>query len=171
MKPNHLLAEELNYELRIRGVVTSRDVAQRRKILARALDKERDREIPWEDPNYDFDTEVASINNSIDSVRAVISEFDGPDTDSAFKRAKSRLIHLVKRIQRIKIPEEDADVEKIFKNEAYATALELEAELYERIHTNESLSSNAVSISAGVRSQAQLAPVQFPNTRSISVYK
>lgn len=157
MKPNHLLAEELNYELRIRGVVTTRDIAQRRKILARILDKERVCVIPWEDSEYAFDTEVANINKTIDSVRAVISEFDGPETDSAFKRAKSRLIHLINRIQRI-------------KNESYATALELEAELYERVRTDESSLQSAVSVPAG-SSQAQNVPVHIPNTRSVPVYK
>lgn len=39
MKPRHLLATELNYELRIRGVESNRDVNDKRKILSRLLTK------------------------------------------------------------------------------------------------------------------------------------
>lgn len=41
LKLVHLLIEELNYELKIRGVNTTRDISAKRKILARTFEKER----------------------------------------------------------------------------------------------------------------------------------
>lgn len=40
-KPMHLLLNELDYELRIRNVVSKRSQDEKRKILARLLEKER----------------------------------------------------------------------------------------------------------------------------------
>lgn len=57
-KPVHLLLSELNYELRIRNVISNRNQDDKRKILARLLEKERkNSNINLLDPEYDFDRE------------------------------------------------------------------------------------------------------------------
>lgn len=133
IKANYLLSDEIDYELKIRGIVTGRDVAARRKILTRALEKEKHRAVVWEDPNYDFDSEVEAIGKTVNSLKTIIADFEGPESDSTVKRVKTRLAHVIGRIQRIKIPDEDADDVTTYKNEAYANCLEMEAELYEHI--------------------------------------
>lgn len=42
IKANHLVEFELNYELAIRKLSTTRNVSDKRKILGRALAKEKD---------------------------------------------------------------------------------------------------------------------------------
>lgn len=64
LKPNFLLIQELNYELRIRGVESSRDVNDKRKILSRLLVKERGRDILLTDPLFNFKTEEVAITNT-----------------------------------------------------------------------------------------------------------
>lgn len=40
--------------------------------------------------------------------------------DSTVLRIKSRLIHILSRVKRLQIPEDNADGVTVFKNEAYA---------------------------------------------------
>lgn len=56
-KPGHLLLSELDYELKIRKVVTNRSQDDKRKILARLLDKERNKGSldVVQDPDFNFD--------------------------------------------------------------------------------------------------------------------
>lgn len=141
MKPIHLLQEELNYELRIRGIITTRkDASVKRKMLARALESERFRNITLVDPEYDSVQEIKTITDTLDSIRNLVVEFEGPENDSQFRRIKSRLICITNRIQRLIVPEEDGDVLKSLKNESLATCLELDALLYEKVATQASTS-------------------------------
>lgn len=84
MKPRHLLVGELNYELRIRGVESNRDVNDKRKILTKLLSKERNRNHDTEDPNFDFDRERIDVVNTIDNIGNTIKEFEGPASDFRF---------------------------------------------------------------------------------------
>lgn len=137
-KANHLLANELNYELRIRGVESDKPHDQKRKILSRIIAKEQqqnfDRNI-LSDPSYDPQIEKTEIDQSLKSIETVVKDFEGPTSDSAYKRAVSRLEHIVGRIKRIRLIETDANYQEIlkFKNESYATALQLDAELHEQV--------------------------------------
>lgn len=136
-KLNHLLLPELNYELRIRSTFTEKPQDEKRKILARLLFKEKQRNFDMstlEVPNFDFASERNEIESTLNSIESLISDFEGPPTDSTFRRANSRLLHLSYRIQRISIvagPEKDIILR--FKNEAYASSLKLEADLYENL--------------------------------------
>lgn len=169
IKPVHLLIDELNYELRIRGIVTTRDIAQKRKILARALEKDRSRNLELSDPEFDYNTERDAINSTLDSIGTLIGDFEGPPTDSSFKRIKSRLTHITERVKRMPIPLDMKEEAATFKNESYASCLELEAKLYERI-TSDNASVNLET--SMVQPQVQLVPTPSTSSpKSVPVYK
>lgn len=131
MKPIHLLTDELNYELRIRGITCNKDASQKRKMLTRLLDRDKGRpDIEYRDPLYQFATERAAITNTISSIRDIIHEFEGPESDSVFKRISSRIIHVTDRVKRIE--PEDRDAEN-FKDESLADCLELEVQLFDKV--------------------------------------
>lgn len=133
IKPKFLLVEELNYELRIRGVQTSRDVNDKRKMLSKLLDKERHRKLVIADPNFIFDTERLAIDTTLENIKQIIREFEGPSTDSTYVRLRARLAHVSARVQRMALTPEHGAEAATFKNEAYASCLLLEAELDERV--------------------------------------
>lgn len=142
MKPAHLLMEELNYELRIRGIVTERkDANIKRKLLSRQLEKDKNRAaLAYIDPLYNFNDEVAVIDRTLDSIRSLVEEFEGPETDSAYKRIQSRIVHITERVKRIAVPEGEADNDVTkFKNESFATCLELDVLLQDRVKREQSL--------------------------------
>lgn len=133
MNPVHLHIDELNYELRIRGIVTNKDVHKKRKILKRALEREAFRKIDLTDPEFEYRTECDEINDILNSISTLIDDFEGPSTDSVFKRIISRLVHITDRVKRMPISDDKKDDAIHFKNEAHATCLELEAKLYENV--------------------------------------
>lgn len=138
MKPIYLLTDELNYELRIRGVNASRkDAAAKRKILHRLLDTDRNRKVDYVDPNFEYASEKEIIENSLESIKSLITDFDGPASDSMFKRIETRLCHIYNRVIRMPILE-DMDAEAIeFKDEAHATCIEFDADLREKVKVSE----------------------------------
>lgn len=71
IKPIHLLSQELNYELRIRGIVTERkEASQKRKMLARLLKRDRDRkDISLADSDYIFENERRVIEKTTESIK------------------------------------------------------------------------------------------------------
>lgn len=133
MKPNHLLISEINYELRIRGIVTHRDIHDKRKILGKALQKDRSRNINLTDPDFVYATERYEINVTLESIKQLVQDFEGTVADSVYGRIHSRLTHVIGRIKRMAITDEDGPEAALFKNESYATCLALEAELDERV--------------------------------------
>lgn len=177
MKPVYLLSEELNYELRIRGVVTTRkDAACKRKMLSRAISRDHNRDIKLVDPEYKIETEKVAINNTLEQIRALIPDFDGPPTDSGFKRIETRLIHITNRVNRIDVPTNvigELDQEVLtFKNESYATCLELEALLYDKVQDkNDNI--NEVVPSTSYETKTIPATLQYhpPSRKSVPVYK
>lgn len=145
----HLRLAELDYELAIRGIKTTKNMTDKRKILSGLLS--RDLKTPGSTLKLDsysstFDRERDEISTTLTSITTSIAEFDGNTSDSSFKVIKSRLCHVAGRIQRIVLPEGDADVER-FKNESYATCFELEADLVEKASQNNdgNLDNTAVS--------------------------
>lgn len=135
LKPIHLHIEELNYELRVRGILTTRkDVNIKRKMLHRRLDTERGPDIELVDPDFDIDNEKRIIDETLGQLRNLINKFNGPETDSDFQRIRSRLIYITNRVKRIKIPTIDSDNSvQLYKNESYATCVELETLLFDSI--------------------------------------
>lgn len=145
--PNHLLDYELDYELAIRGVITQRNVTDKRKILGKLLKKERDAgvsgsQVCFDEYDYNPKSEEQGINKSISSISELIDEFEGTTSDSVFARIKSRINHLSGRINRLEIPE-DGDEILNFKRESYATCLKLESELDDKVVTESISPTNA----------------------------
>lgn len=135
---NHLLDYELDYELAIRAVNSNRNVGEKRKMLGKLLRKEISSGIPdsqviLEAYDYDFHKEETDINRSILSISDVITDFEGTDTDSTFLRVRSRINHLIGRVKRIRIPDEEPGDFVNFKNESYATCIKLEADLDDKV--------------------------------------
>lgn len=65
MKPVHLSLNELNYELRIRGVISNRGQDEKRKILRRLLARQQTgKRFTLVDPTFSFDTEQQEINST-----------------------------------------------------------------------------------------------------------
>lgn len=175
MKPIHLLTQELNYELRIRGIVTERkEASQKRKMLARLFERDRDRvNIVLEDPEYNFDNERRVIDETIESIKNVISEFEGPESDSTYKRIRSRIIHISNRVLRIKIPNDEQAAEVLeFKNESKANCLELDVLLEEKVKREASTSLMDINpLNASSLSQPVVQNVYHSNIQSVPVYK
>lgn len=69
----------------------------------------------------------------MNAIPALIDDFEGLSSDSLFKRITSRLLHITDRVKRMPIPDDKRDNATHFKNEAFATCLELEAKLYENV--------------------------------------
>lgn len=164
MKPNYLLANEVTYELRIRGVNTNRDINEKRKILGRALIKEKGRDIVLEDPAFDFDTERAALDETLESIRSLVSDFVGPPTDSMYLRLRSRLVHATNRAKRLK---PGGDPEKVnYMDEAYATCLHLEAELEDHIVVDR----DAILVQPAPVNPPTVITVPSPN-KTVPIYK
>lgn len=136
-RPNHLLDYELEYELKIRAVVTQRNVVEKRKMLGLLLQKERDSNkfniVQCMVDKLDFASEKAEIDRSLSSISDIISEFEGTTKDFVFLRMKSRLVHVSNRLRRLPIPENDVEASS-YVQESIATCLALEADLYERVN-------------------------------------
>lgn len=137
MKTIYLTSEELGYELKIRGISAPRkDLPTRRRILNRLLERENPAEIlNYDNPDYNYVDERTEILSGLESLRGLVNEFEGPESDSAFRRIESRLAHVSNRSKRIKIPVEDDNLQEIsdFKDDCIATCIELEALLYEKV--------------------------------------
>lgn len=157
-KPNHLLDYELDYELKIRGVVSQRNVSDKRKILSTLLNKENISKKSLIDNDVilklDILLEKADIGKSLQSISDIISDFEGTAQDSTFLRMKSRLNHVSGRVHRL--PTSDDDEEIVYKNESYATCLSLESDLYDKI------SKDSDQPSASMNSSFQQPIVTLP---------
>lgn len=149
-RPNHLLIAELDYELKIRAVFSQRNKDEKRKILTRLLEKERDRAgsqidlSRLSDQDFNFGVEQTAINVTIDSIKQLLADFEGTTTDTLFLRLKSRIAHVMGRVKRIPIVDQaDASypLQLDYQNETVATCLYLEAELVEKARANQNESS------------------------------
>lgn len=109
MDPIHLRSFEVNYELRIRNVTTTNaDMPQKRRFLRRELQKDMARPgvHVYQTPNFTFELEHKEIGDSIESVTAMVNDFDGTNQD-VYKRIRSRINHITGRLKRI--PENISD--------------------------------------------------------------
>lgn len=177
INPTHLSINELNYELRIRRVVSCRGQDEKRKILRRLLVRQKTvKDLELHDPEFSFTTEQDEINATLESITQLVIEFEGNKDDSTFKRAKSRLSHISERISRLPIiVGEDDEKERLsFKNEAFATCISLEADLYDKITDQSPAVNNASSTSNSCIHSVSGTSQSLPNPpyyKSIPVYK
>lgn len=175
-QPSHLLAKEIDYELRIRNVVSDRPQADKRKILGRLLGKERQSQadvLVLIDPKFDFALEKLDINSTLDSIKELISDFEGPSSDSIFKRAKTRIAHVTLRVQRLKVDSSHPEHEVMlkFKNESYASCLQLDAELHDKCKETYSVDSTSISNSSPNTPAPCMSSNVHSSNKSFPVYK
>lgn len=137
-KVNHLLEDELDYELKIRGTASSRNVTDKRKILTRLLGREKNSPGSGIDLNaYDnpLDKEKEAIAITLGSIQNLVDGFEGSANDSVFHRVNSRLNHVRGRIQRIvqlAAPEETTSARE-YVQEYSGECLKLESDLFEKL--------------------------------------
>lgn len=172
IKVNLLLNDELEYELRIRGVTAARkDQSQKRKILRRLLESDVHRNVDvtsYRDPGYVFEDEQARIDTKLHNLRELIAEIEGPDDDAIRRRVLTRLAHLSNRIKRITIPaaQEDGHRERAeYKDHALSTSIEVEADLFEKL---ENINANNVTTVANAQASLLNASVAPPFTQNQS---
>lgn len=135
----HLRQKELDYELAIRGVFTTRAVDEKRKILTKLLSKESNKPgclIDMDNYSMPYVDESANITSSLETITTAIIEFEGSVTDSMYKVIKSRINHVIGRVRRMKLPDQNKDIAITFKNESLATALKLESDLTDKASKN-----------------------------------
>lgn len=135
MDPNHLKQEELNYELKIRGVSSSGTVDIKRRLLRGCLSQEsanRSFQEAVVHP-YTHQEDADEVKVTMDELRQLIDGFSGDRSGSVFRRINSRLIHLARRIS--KIPTEDTD-EETTKMDLNQALLILEGDLDSKLSTN-----------------------------------
>lgn len=136
--PSLLHADQIDYELRIRGCTTVRDVESRCKVLSRALRSKPYDDLSLTDPLYNFNTERLQVNNSLEVIRHEISELEHPTEDELpVKSIKSQLVHCLYRINRKPIPEQGSEEETTFQNESRATIYLLESDLCDKLGVND----------------------------------
>jgi Retrotransposon gag protein len=144
---NHLLEYEIDYEFKIRKFATVRNVAEKRKILGRALAREKENPNRYIDLKYyrfTVESEQREINQTFASITDAIIEFadsGGDVSDHAYQRIKSRINHVSLRISRIgslveiehKVTEEEKALLLRFSEESLATCLKLEVDLSDSV--------------------------------------
>lgn len=132
--PRHLLLNEIDYELKIRNVNSRKDRSEKIKILSRLLQRENLGTDIIDLENYDstFEEERDAINSTIVSITSLVVDFEGNPADTLFQRIKSRIAHVTGRVQRIIVPEGDDDI-RFYKQETYATCLELDANVHDKL--------------------------------------
>lgn len=131
--PIHLRTYELNYELRIRKVVTDRvDISLKRKYLRRELKKDlaRPHVHVYVTPNFDFELEQREISDSIRSITDLINDYDGSNVELG-NRIRSRINHVLGRIGRI--PDDVNDDASNFRGDNIIIVSALEEDLAEAI--------------------------------------
>lgn len=116
-----MLTHEVNYELRLRGTVTTRlDIYVKRKALKRLLDMEVNRP-PMEYHLIDTDlpTEKTELENSFAQVKELIDSYDNNATGAGiqYRRIISRLTHIRGRLGRISIDRVgEAELKEFFED-------------------------------------------------------
>lgn len=150
-KANHLIETELDYELLIRKLTSSRPVAEKRKILSRVLAKEKtspDSLVILADYDFDLENEKGAIERTLLQIGEAILDFTqsgGNANDHAFLRIKSRIVHITNRVKRLlklldipnKVNDDQRDELTKFHSEYYATCFKLEADLFEGVQVGE----------------------------------
>lgn len=135
LRLKYLVLEEIDYEMRIRGVTSSKkNVVEKRNMLSRLIESVPDDKIL--DAEFDFEEEKNKIISAMSILKNLIEEFDaGTRTDTQFKRIDTRLFHYTARTRRM-IVENNDQIKQEFKNETVAELISLEAAIYNKTSDN-----------------------------------
>lgn len=162
MDPGCLKVDELDYEIRIRGVEPSGDVDAKRKILRGLFSQERaDRSFRAISNPITFDNDYDAIIATLNDLKDVIEGYKSEDTN-LHKRISSRLAHVSARINRLNIIE---DEHRTKSSELFLKLLALEAEFSDKqgIVTSTPIKN--------VRLETMLADLHFSNVAGSSKIK
>ena len=174
--PKFLNVYELNYELLIRRIRTTKPLEDKRRILEHELYKEITRPASFSTKHLSFEADKTEITSTLESVTTLILEFDsGTADDSLYHRIVSRLNHVRERILRTPIASQPElkEAQKNTRDEFYATCLTLEADLRDRVIVSTPVST---TVSSPFRRyfSSFADPTSNPethNARSVPVYK
>uniref|UniRef100_V5GVA3 Gag polyprotein n=1 Tax=Anoplophora glabripennis TaxID=217634 RepID=V5GVA3_ANOGL len=154
VEPLYLTEFEINYELRIRGVRTTRkNLASKRVILKNLLDKDKGDIRTFVDPDFDIELEKDVIDKTISDLQSLIIEYSTSKDESFSNIINSRLISLTNRVHRFQVPAEPPELNKSwseFKDDAIASCIELEANLESKLM--KSVTTNIIAPSSSNKS-------------------
>ncbi|CAG9765681.1 unnamed protein product [Ceutorhynchus assimilis] len=117
ISPRHLLVSEIDYELKFRGVLANCGRPEKITLLKRLLDKVaqggNQSNVGVYKFTFAFPTESIEIDTTIASITTLVADFEGNPSDTLFLKIKTRLAHVMARIQRLIVPEDDTKDEEI----------------------------------------------------------
>lgn len=125
---NYLKKDELLYELRLRGVAVSEEqtVAELRLCLRPLLKFEKaDQTLHY--PEYCFDpaVELKVIDEKVKELQLLLNDFTGDRSSSEFSRLNTRLVHLLKRNDRIPATSESSSTISVARSQFMVQILNL----------------------------------------------
>lgn len=123
MQVNRLGQDELNYELKIRGIATG-TVDSMRHNLAMAIRLEKSGE-SVRYPEYPFqpDEDLLAVKAKLEDLEAAVGSFRNSSTSGSFMKYQSKLLHVLGRLDHISV--EESDDKSIKRSVLLAKALEL----------------------------------------------
>ncbi|KAJ3649394.1 hypothetical protein Zmor_021141 [Zophobas morio] len=130
--PIYLSEDELDYELKIRDLISRDGVDSKAKLVSRAISRELEI-VSTSDLTYK--NEVWQINHTLEAITASIIDIDGDSAkaDEKIRAVHSRLEHVMQRYSRLIVPDEEEEMEKNGRRLLYSTILELEADLLAKV--------------------------------------
>lgn len=118
---DRLLKDELEYELKVRGVDASGTVDELRKEFRGLLALERDGSFVQGTLVLDAEAELKTCEEKLNDVEALIESYQG--TGSQMRKITTKIAHLVSRLNRVKSPEGVVDKRAtLLKRVAFLTA-------------------------------------------------
>lgn len=101
METNYLRSDELDFELAVRGYPTDGTVDEKRKRLRPALRLERDGAVFSFSTSLEPRDEVGVCGGKVEELKGAIDAFNFANAAAECKRIRSRLLHVVGRLNRI----------------------------------------------------------------------
>lgn len=108
MNVDHLHSDELEYELMVRGYPTDGTVAEKRKRLRPALRMEKEGITFSNSANLAGDEELRICAEKVRELEVAVENFNYSNASNEYKRYRSRLLHIMGRLNRIQEQEGDS---------------------------------------------------------------
>lgn len=101
MDINYLHSDELDFELTVRGYPIEGTVADKRKRLRPALRLERDGAAFSSPVGLDPQNEIRVCEEKVQELQLAVDQFNFANATNEYKRFRSRLLHIVGRLNRV----------------------------------------------------------------------
>ncbi|XP_050508769.1 uncharacterized protein LOC126885975 [Diabrotica virgifera virgifera] len=133
--PNYLKKEELEYELKIRGVSTG-TVESMRSSVSDALSREAANEsFRYPEHPFTFAQDKTVIQAKLAELTTAVGKFSGPPTCAESLRLRTQIYHVLGRIDLMVLPTgDDADAAQVVKSDFLAEILKLSQDLHDKQH-------------------------------------